>query len=690
MKYFPVFLLLFAAAAQAAKEIPTPEVSKDPIFFESEALEYRQGEQVIVTTGNVKVKQSSYSFYSDHAYFDIPRKYMEAWGDVRFEDIKGNQIRSRSLNYNAEDGSATLLNAEGSFGPWLFATERVERDSDGNFLLKKAKLSTCETDLSKYHLYGHKIRVMPGKRLTVQHALFRIGPVPVLYLPYYYYSLGEKHLSFQIFPGHNQSEGAFVRTIWGYPPTEDTYVRVYMDALTRRGWGKGGELNYYYDKMKGSFYGYHIDDRVTDRSRWNTRLYHWQRFSENLILQTNANKLSDDAFPNDFFREDFNRVVRDFRSSLALTYQKKNSFVRTFTERQEVYDLNENKFFAKEVLLPRFEYTQVQNPLGVLGIDKIITASFTNRFAGATPQGGELNRFYRRESDAQISLLRSFRLFRPTTLIPKVNLKNDWIDRPQGQEPDEKFVQRGEIETTLRQRVGYTFDFDLTHRITQRLQANTGDDQGREAHNLSLLALYQPNRILYFRFNAAHNLPRMKGEPLAFLARKNYAPISGEVTVTPRSNLELFYRQEYMLADPNTGSAHPVSSQSEILWGDFATGGNYFAIGTSYLSSRPDAVEFRQSARVTPFKWLELEGTLRTLVFYRNENLFNVRGGNAIEKEIKAKSGWRCWDFSFTFRDRRGVYEFVFNVELQLERANREKQTRRNQESEFYPWRATE
>ncbi len=675
-----------------AKDLAAPVApsAREPIYFESESLEYRQAEQVIVATGSVKVQQTSYTFLSDYAFFDIPRKYLEAWGSVRFEDRVGNQIRSKSLNYNAEDGSATLNDAEGSFGPWLFATEKVERDQNGNFVLSKAKLSTCEKDLSKYHLYGHKIRIMPGKRLTVTHALFRIGPVPVLYLPYYYYSLGEKHLSFQIFPGHNQSEGAFVRTIWGYPPTDQTYVRAYLDALTRRGWGTGGELNYYYDEIKGSFYGYRIDDQVSHQNRWNARLAHWQKLTPSLTLQSNANKLSDDLFPNDFFREDFNRVVRDFRSSVALTQGFKGSALRLFAERQEAFNLTENQFFNKESFAPKMEFTHFQSPLGFFGVEKIITASFANRFAGIARQGEELNRFYRRESDAQAALLRRFQIFRPTMIIPRISLKNSWIDRPQGSDPGENWVQRGQLDTTLRQRVGYSVDVDLTHSVNQRLQANQGNDQGREVHSLGFLATYQPNSAVYLRLNTSHNLPRAKGEPVAFLERKNYAPLGGEISYNPRHNIEMFFREDYLLSDPNTGSPRPLSTQSELVFGDRSYGGNYFMFGTSYLSSRDDALEVRQSARWAPLSWLELEGTLRNFVFFRNQNFLNIKGGESFEKEAKVKTGWQCWDFSFTFRERKGVYEFVFNIELQLERTQREKETRRNQDSEWYPWRANQ
>lgn len=662
--------------------------SHTPVHFESDSLEYQELKQVIVASGNVKVQQSSYTFFSDHAVFNIPEKSLEAWGLVRFSDLQGNTIRARFLTYTAGKGSAQLVDTEGSFGPWVFSAKKVTRDENGNFFLEKARLSTCEMDLSKYHLYGHRIKIFPQKRLTVQHALFRLGSVPILYLPYYYYSLGEKHLAFQIFPGSNQSEGAFVRTVWGYPLTDETYLKVYLDYLSNRGIGTGGEADYYFgEKAKGSLYGFRIFDRLSNRERWNARLFHWQRLSPSSILQISANRLSDDTFPNDFFREDFNRVVREFNSSLALTYQKKNIFFRLFSERSEEYDVTNREFFPAEILVPKLEFSQMQSQVGLLGVEKIVSASFSNRFAGKSSSRTVLNRQYRSESDFQFSLLRRFAMGYKTTLVPEVTFKNQWTNHPQDAEFGEESIQRMELGGNLRHEIGNFWDLDFTYVLADRFQSNRGDDQGREKHALSFLSLIRPKEWFSFRFETEHNLPRYKGESLTFLERRNYQPLRGEISIMPKNDLEFFFREEYTLFDPLTGSKHPLSTQSEILWGQRAQGGNYFAMGTSYFPSRDNVLELRHSARISPNDTWRLEGTLRTLLFYRDLNVFNANRAELIEKELLVRKEWRCWELSFTFRERAGVVEFLFNLELKLERLTRQKSTRVGQESEWYPWR---
>jgi len=694
-RFFFAYLVVQCSFLEAATQPYLAPSSTDsfrsPIHFESDSLDYRENDQVITATGNVKVQQSSFTFYSDYAVFNIPEQGLSAWGNVRFTDVKGDEIHSRFISYQAETGKAQLLDAQGSFGSWIFAAEKAERDGQGNYFLQRARLSTCETDLSKYHLYGYKIKVFPGKSLAVQNAIFRVGPVPVLYLPYYYYPLGQRQLSFQFFPGSNQSEGAFVRTIWGYPYSQDSYARVYLDYLSRRGVGTGGEFDYYVgDQMKGSFYGYHIQDNIAQQERWNVRLSHWQKLSSNMIFQTNANRLSDDQFPNDFFREDFNRVVRDMRSNTALTYQKKNNLLRIFAERTDLFDPLSNKFYAQDVSAPRVEFNQRQSSLGFGKIDKILSFSATNRFAGTSFEGQSLSRDYRRESDAQATFLRSFNVIpRNTSFTPKLTIENFWTDMPQQAEGQDPFLQKVTGQGILRQKLSRWSNIDLTYNLTQRLENNTGDDQGIEDHSLSVLSSIRPSNSVSIRLDTAHNLPRNKGDPLVFLEPKNYRPLRGEISFDPERNLEFFFREEYSLYDSLTGSMHPLSTQSELVLGQRTLGQDYYSIATTYKSSTDNQFELRQSVRWNAFKTWKLEGTLRTFLFYTNTNVFSTYKAQFVEEDIFVRKEWRCWDFSFQFRERTGVIDFLFNLELKLDRVNREKTTNTHRESEFYPWRET-
>ena len=679
----------FVIGAVLCAALLNAEPSREPIHFSSDFLEYGQTNQVITASGSVTVRQSSYTFQSDKAQFDIPGKSLKAWGRVKFRDILGNEINSESIHYNTETGSARLTEATGSFDEWLFAAKNAERDENGNFRLKGARLATCERDLSKYHLYGYRVNFLPGKRITVLHAVFTLGPVPVLYFPYYYYPIGEKHLGLQLFPGQNQSEGTFLRTILGYPLTEETYLKIYLDYFSLRGMGTGGELDYYFGgKSKGSLYGYRIRDKISKEERWNVRLAHWQKIQEGLIFQINSNQLSDDAFPNDFFREDFNRVVRDFTSSVSFTYQKKNNYFRGVGSRSELFNTQTRKFFANDAVGPRLEWTQTQSLVGLWGVEKIITANFTNHYAGQSFFGEILPRDFRRESDQQLTLLRKFQIIPAwSTFVPKVTISNQWTDRPKALEQI-NFRQRLIEQSTLRQRLSHNWTLDLTHTFIQRLQNNRANDLGREAHSLGFLSVLNFWRgLASLRLDTTHNLPKARGETLDFLERKNYSPLNGELSIKPSDSVDIFFREQYILSDPVTKSAHALNTESEVTFGRKILGEDYYSFGTSYFSSRDPAFEIRQSARWSPIRKLRFEGTLRTLVYYKNQTFLSPFKAEFTEKEIRVRKEWRCWLFSVIFLERKGAVEFFFNLEFKLDQEKRDRAQDRTRSGEFYPWR---
>jgi hypothetical protein len=358
--------------------------------------------------------------------------------------------------------------------------------------------------------------------------------------------------------------------------------------------------------------------------------------------------------------------------------------LRIFSEVQDEFDTNEENFFVKEAAAPSMEFRRLQSPLGLWGIEKTFFLSFNNRYQGTLNTG-----YYRRQSEAQWALLRNFRLLRWTTFVPKVTLRNRWIDRPQSGEVSEPYSQYVISEGTLRQRFFWWGSMDLSYLLSQRFQENRGSDRGWEEHRLSFVSWFYPNPWVSFRFYTAHNLPRERGEALALLNRQNYDPLRGEISWTPRYNLSFFFREEYTLYETttNTGALRPLSTQSELIWGEPYRGKDYLSMGTSYLSSNPGVFQVSNAGRINLWSWLQLEIKLRTNVFYQRQNFLNITKRDIFEKEFLTKMEWSCWILTFRLREREEIFEFFFNIELKLEDEQRTKNERVEQNVEFYPWR---
>jgi hypothetical protein len=141
------------------------------------------------------------------------------------------------------------------------------------------------------------------------------------------------------------------------------------------------------------------------------------------------------------------------------------------------------------------------------------------------------------------------------------------------------------------------------------------------------------------------------------------------------------------LYDENTGSKHPLSTQGEIVVGPNILGGNYGLFGFTHFAARDHQIELRQSAKWSIHPKLQLEGTLRSYYFYDSGNLWHANHIEFYEKELVTKTEWRCWILGFLIRERRGGFEFQFNIELKLDSQPIQKQKKTQVAEEFYPWR---
>lgn len=681
--FFLCSVFVLSGIAHAEQKLRQSE----PIHFEANEMEYSQKTQIITATGNVVANQSSYTFTSDFARYDMAKQSVIAWNNVRFKDKAGNLIGADEINYSATDGSAELLEGNGMFGPWLFATKKITRDAGGNFLLERAKLSACEPNFDRYHLFGYRVRVIPGKRLTVQNALFKIGKVPIFYFPYYYRSLGEKYLAFQFYPGQSNSEGFFTKTLWGYPFFENTYEKLYLDFMSKRGIGWGGELNYNNnDNVKGSLFAYRVEDQKTDRTRWNARLYHWQTFAKDWMMQIQSNKMSDDSFSNDFIRDDFDPIASELRSNFALTHTVRGQYWRLYAEQIENYNSNTNYFYTRDAIAPELSWTQTQTPIGWGGVQTEASVSVRDHFATFV-DSQTIVRTDRLESDARVGLLRSFSLSRWTQVVPNFALTNRWLEKRFGEELPEKSVQRFVASTVLRQRLLGGTDLDLTHTFVQRFQNRSGSLNGRELHFLDFLLDSRPNRFFHHRLRSGLDLPIDNAQHYDLSDGKYYRPVSAEVTWTPKRKVEIFMRSDFTLYDANTHSSRIQTTQTDFTFGDRTLDQSYYSIGTSFQAENSNFFELHQSGVLKLTDWFSIQATLRSNFFFINQNAFNVKRLNIFDKELIANTQWRCWKLSLTFRERKDVFEFLFNVDLKLDSSRPSPSQDLSGSSEFYPWR---
>ncbi len=229
---FILFLFLAMPIGLYAQEEDTQEPS---IITIENALKttYMQDEEndtdLIRFEGEVQVSveqgSSKTTIFADFVDFDRSRNSLYAEGSVSMEQSTNGEITERLTANSLLFNTSTL---EGFFNQGRVVQEQQESLNldDGSVLIvsselfakgtsntvtfKSGNLTFCNDENPHWEIKASRIWLLSGNEFAFANALLFIGPVPVMYFPFFYYPKDE--LVFNPSFGFRSREGFFVQT----------------------------------------------------------------------------------------------------------------------------------------------------------------------------------------------------------------------------------------------------------------------------------------------------------------------------------------------------------------------------------------------------------------------------------------------------------------------------------------------
>jgi lipopolysaccharide assembly outer membrane protein LptD (OstA) len=180
-------------------------------------------EEYVRLKGNVSVSlqedDALHVLNADEILYNRTRDFMSASGGVEYTKTEGDTIetfRGEGLTVNLDTwatvfmkGSSEMSVSEGT-SAYRFAGEVISRSSDDSTVLKKAEISNASNDEAYWSIAASKLWLLPGSDWAVFNAILKVGEIPVLYLPYFYYPADE--IVFHPVFGYRSREGTFLQT----------------------------------------------------------------------------------------------------------------------------------------------------------------------------------------------------------------------------------------------------------------------------------------------------------------------------------------------------------------------------------------------------------------------------------------------------------------------------------------------
>ena len=350
-----------------------------PVVVNADQYEFDPNTGLGEGRGNVRIAYEDVTLRADAVQINVRTKDVKAWGHVFLK--RGVFVwRGKQVSGNFDRRDFTVNDYAAETGVWYARGKKGEHFPDGRVELDDVTLSTCEyvtapEPHSHYSLSARRVLYYPDGRFKAYHTVYRIGRVPVFYVPVMYGDTESgPDSSIEIRPGYGSDWGAYLLLGRRWRIGKDSSTKLMLHLRSKHGIAVGNETRISTPRTETEFliYGMHDQDPPEtepgfnrrfdiENKRYRTRLYHREELTDRLSLRLNLDALSDIDMLEDWFEHEYDRF-RQPSSFADLTYAGE-SVAFSLSARPRV-----NEFYSTVERLPEARFDVFRRELGLGGL----------------------------------------------------------------------------------------------------------------------------------------------------------------------------------------------------------------------------------------------------------------------------------------------------------------------------------
>ena len=361
----------------------------DSVNIEGDDTSYNNVTGVAKAVGNVRINCGNTDIYAGRA------EYHNSSGDIFLEEnvsiFQGELVhKSSAAIYNINNGEITANILKSGFSPIFYSSKKLQSEIEelDKISMQSPVITTHDSANPNYKISAKEVKIVgingpeKNRRIIFNNMTIFAGKVPVFWLPYLSQPLDAEQ-SFRFLPGYKNNWGAFLMNQYGMMLGDKTLATYHLDFRSSRGIAGGLDLDFNNgdnslgDEL-GSFKAYYANDQdttlthnnrkredliSTDRYRLNLhqRIPIFSQTFENLFLDLDINKLSDQYFYEDFFPEEY-RLDPKPDNFIGLQKTFPNAVASIWSRFQA------NDFYRTDTRLPEVALELSTTPIGNTGI----------------------------------------------------------------------------------------------------------------------------------------------------------------------------------------------------------------------------------------------------------------------------------------------------------------------------------
>jgi len=201
------------------RKVITIESARSTEYFKIEAI----NEDYARLSGEVKISlkdgDAIHRIKAWNILFNRSRNIITATGGVEYVKEEGEKVeifRGDSITVDLDNWSSVFLGGiserslQNDKTTYKFAGTVISRDEEEVVVLNKAIISSADNEESLWSLNASRVWLLPGSDFAVFNAVLKVGEIPVLYIPFFFYPADE--LIFHPVIGYRTREGTYVQT----------------------------------------------------------------------------------------------------------------------------------------------------------------------------------------------------------------------------------------------------------------------------------------------------------------------------------------------------------------------------------------------------------------------------------------------------------------------------------------------
>jgi len=207
-------------SADAEQKIITIESAQVTEYFTIDVV----GEDYARLKGDVHIvlrdKEDEHNIKADEIIFNRTRNILTAKGNVEYNKKKGDTteiFRGQNITVNIDNWASIFLDGysekmlESEEGTaYSFTGAVISITEDDVMILRKARISNARNEEALWSISASRLWLLPGSDFAIFNALLKVGEIPVLYIPFFFFAADD--LIFRPVIGYRTREGGFIQT----------------------------------------------------------------------------------------------------------------------------------------------------------------------------------------------------------------------------------------------------------------------------------------------------------------------------------------------------------------------------------------------------------------------------------------------------------------------------------------------